>query len=557
MFLLVLVAAPVAHAGTVTLTSTHSCECDDQGGTEQDVYELHWTADPGEANTATVSWSANAFHLKDTTAPVAAGPGCIASGVDEATCRAPADCQTIYPYGCHYEFNVTLDGGDGDDVLAAGPLSAVISAAQATTQGVSLQLNGGDGNDTLEGTRYADVLRGGAGSDALHGGDGQDVLAGDGVAAGQPDAPPSADVIEGGPDADWVSYRGRTASVAVDLAAGRAGEANEGDQLSAVENVDGGGGDDVLTGDAGHNELWGGDGADRIDGGPGTDELLGGAGPDELRGSGGDDVLRGDGMGDIGFGPPPSPPPAAGDLIDGGDGVDTASWDGRSERIVVDLSDPGPDGEPAAPDTLTRIENVQAGSGRDTLIGDDGPNVLDAGSARGTVIGKGGDDTLLVSDTSGTVDAGPGDDLIRAGAKRLTCGAGFDRVSPISLALPKPDCEAKVFMADGWDPIRAVGLTPLLELRNAPARMTPRTVILPARCPQGLCRGTLSVNPRAYGRNDGSLKLKLRAGAWRTLRIPLSATGRRRAARHRRLTVWLAIDQAGYWVPVELKRARR
>ena len=120
VLLLALVVAPAAHAGTVTLTTTQSCECDEFGGVQQDVYELRWSGDPGEANTATVSWSADAFHLTDTTAPVTPGPGCVASGLGEATCRAPAACQAIYPYDCAYEFNVILDGGDGDDVLGAG-----------------------------------------------------------------------------------------------------------------------------------------------------------------------------------------------------------------------------------------------------------------------------------------------------------------------------------------------------------------------------------------------------------------------------------------------------
>jgi Ca2+-binding RTX toxin-like protein len=47
--------------------------------------------------------------------------------------------------------------------------------------------------------------------------------------------------------------------------------------------VDGGDGDDALTGSAGDDELYGGAGRDRLDGGPGTDLLDGGADKDTAK----------------------------------------------------------------------------------------------------------------------------------------------------------------------------------------------------------------------------------------------------------------------------------
>src|SRR4051812_40853445 len=162
--MLVLVAAPAAHAGIVSLTKTESCECDDSGGTQQVNYELQWSGDPGEANTATVGWSAGALHVKDTTAPVRAGDGCTVAAPGEAACRAPADCQTFADYDCVYVFNLVLDGGDGDDTLGAGLFSAVISAAGASQQEIRLQLNGGDGNDTPKRPRHSDRVERGPGA---------------------------------------------------------------------------------------------------------------------------------------------------------------------------------------------------------------------------------------------------------------------------------------------------------------------------------------------------------------------------------------------------------
>jgi len=47
----------------------------------------------------------------------------------------------------------------------------------------------------------------------------------------------------------------------------------EGDRLTAIENVTGGRGDDVLAGDAGPNELIGGDGRDQLIGRAGNDQF--------------------------------------------------------------------------------------------------------------------------------------------------------------------------------------------------------------------------------------------------------------------------------------------
>jgi Ca2+-binding RTX toxin-like protein len=80
------------------------------------------------------------------------------------------------------------------------------------------------------------------------------------------------------------------------------GRAGEGDRVTGVEDVEGGGGDDVLRGDGRANRLIGGPGSDRVEGRAGDDVLVGAfddpeiltaAGPDadRLRGGAGDDRL--------------------------------------------------------------------------------------------------------------------------------------------------------------------------------------------------------------------------------------------------------------------------
>jgi Ca2+-binding RTX toxin-like protein len=54
------------------------------------------------------------------------------------------------------------------------------------------------------------------------------------------------------------------------------------DSLVSIENVDGGDGNDQITGNNLANALHGGKGSDQISGGGGADQLSGGAGPDQF-----------------------------------------------------------------------------------------------------------------------------------------------------------------------------------------------------------------------------------------------------------------------------------
>ncbi len=172
---------------------------------------------------------------------------------------------------------VTVYAGNGDDTVVG-------------TEFVDL-ISGGQGNDTITGLGGADKLFGGEGADTITGDAGDDFIAG---SSGD-------DTIFGGEGSDFL-------------------EGSFGD-----DKLDGGAGDDHLYGGNGDDTLTGSDGADFLSGGQHNDELVGGAGRDTLSGGLGDDTLKG-GKGN--------------DVTVGGPGVDTVI-DTRfdRDRIITDGGD--------------------------------------------------------------------------------------------------------------------------------------------------------------------------------------------------------------------------
>ncbi|WP_225767556.1 calcium-binding protein [Inquilinus sp. Marseille-Q2685] len=125
---------------------------------------------------------------------------------------------------------------------------------------------------------------------------------------------------------------------------------------------------------------------------------------DELYGLGGDDWLAGD---------------TGADLLDGGDGIDTAFYL-NEEGVEVDLATGINHGAEAEGDVLVGIENLSGSYwGGDILRGDAGANLLD---------GSGGDDQLFGRDGDDTLEGDRNNDLLQggAGADRLDGGNGID-----------------------------------------------------------------------------------------------------------------------------------
>jgi hypothetical protein len=217
-----------------------------------------------------------------------------------------------------------------------------------------------------------------------------------------------------------------------------------------VADVDGGPGNDTITGACTAN---GGDGDDTItlcdtgaaaNGGPGNDTITGGAGGDVLTGGGGRDVLRGGANDDfLNDGDGARGTPIDGDTLDGGPGMDTLYYGDRTKPVSVDLATQGSAGSPGENDVISGIEDVTGGAGADTLIGGDGPNQIRGRAGADTIEGGGGVDELDGGPGSDTIDSGPGDDLIYAldlFRDRITCSGGNDAIYVEPGDRLAPDC---------------------------------------------------------------------------------------------------------------------
>ncbi|MAP95764.1 MAG: hypothetical protein CMK07_12510, partial [Ponticaulis sp.] len=126
-----------------------------------------------------------------------------------------------------------------------------------------------------------------------------------------------------------------------------------------------------------------------------NDTIFTGIGSDAVWGMGGDDVIRFFQNGTV---------PRTGHF-DGGEGNDTLSYESETDAYIVNLitnrflyasSD--------VIASLVSIENINAGSGHDILIGSDGDN---------TIHGNGGDDIIGGGGGTDRIEGGGGDDVIR------------------------------------------------------------------------------------------------------------------------------------------------
>jgi hypothetical protein len=153
-----------------------------------------------------------------------------------------------------------------------------------------------------------------------------------------------------------------------------------------------------------------------LDGGPGDDVVSGGDGPDTLVGGPGSDVLDGGGSGDELVDGDSAPAP---DVMRGGPGLDSVSYRGRRGGVTVDLS-AGSGGARGEGDQLSGILSAEGGDGGDLLIGNDGRNWLVGGPGGDTLLGRGGGDRLF---------ARRGDDVVHGGSGRDRIGGGRGRDS--------------------------------------------------------------------------------------------------------------------------------
>ena len=417
--------------------------------------------------------------------------------------------------------SVTVDGGDGNDTINGSQLADV--------------LDGGAGNDRIIGDDNQqdtfDVMRGGVGDDTLvwnpgddddtnEGGAGDDTSEVNGGGKEQFEVKPSAtsgrvlfervqpDATFGAPfkvdigeDTERLDLNAGAGEDIVNSAAGL-------DALSFALDIDGGDGNDTIDG---------GDGADLLSGGNGNDRLTGDDNPqntrDVVRGDAGDDTMVWNGGDDD-------------DVNEGGADNDTTEVNGAAagEQFTVKPSIATPGGvrfdrtgpTPPGPFNIeisgdTERLDLNANAGNDSVSADRGVSSL-----RLDVEGGVGNDTLEGGDSADLLSGGDDQDVIRSRDKAADEVDGGDGVDL-----------AKVDKRDSLRDVETV-IGGGLRVRHLGGKAI--TVAGSVAAVRLQAVGTPQSSGRARllrgGRSLGSVKYKVTRKP-KTVRIKLNSAGRR------------------------------
>jgi Ca2+-binding RTX toxin-like protein len=217
--------------------------------------------------------------------------------------------------------------------------------------------------------------------------------------------------VDGDGTADESFPRAEITSISVDTGAGddvvRIDESNGVFTDTIPTTMDGGEGNDTLTGGAGASTLSGGPGEDQLVGGSGAETLNGGDGNDAIDGNRGNDVaFMGDGDDTFVW-----DPGDGSDTIEGQDGRDTMLFNGANVAEKVDLSANGPrlrffrDIASITMDTagVERVDFKALGAADSVTVGDLSGTDVDEVNVDLAASGGGGDgaaDSVLVKGTN-------------------------------------------------------------------------------------------------------------------------------------------------------------
>ena len=310
-------------------------------------------------------------------------------------------------------YGFIINGGSGDDILA-----------------------GGSGNDEINGGAEDDLIYGNAGNDTIFGNDGVDIIVG-GL---------GADTIDGGTDSSADYVVGDVAVLVFDLNSVLTQLDDSDDavsdydtnstlvQLSSVLSSSGSG-DDITTG-SGNDVVIGGAADDIIETGTGDDIVLGDNGlvdftsgvvitssdvgnvngdVDTITDVGGDNVILGGTAGDF------ITTGADDDIILGDHGIVTYDGSGNLSQIASTETSDGDDDQIVVGDGSNIVvggqsgDTIEAGSGADIILGDNGLLNFNAGDLTGieaTDFTSGGDDDIQARDGADVVIGGMGSDYI-------------------------------------------------------------------------------------------------------------------------------------------------
>ena len=320
---------------------------------------------------------------------------------------------------------VGFSGGDGDDLadMSAAGNAVVFSAA------------GAGGNDTLIGGDANDVLHGGSGNDTLEGRAGNDVIdgeSGDDVIVWTDDD--GSDSVFGSDGNDTLQLVAQTPlfgstglpgfevliSGGTPLVTAASGDLTDVVAISGIEVLDivGAGGNDIVQvdSDPGVDRILAalGGGNDILDTAGGLEidfSVDGGTGNDVLSGSSGDDILLG------GIGNDDLVGRAGNDVLDGGDGDDTLLGRAGTDTLNGGLGN----------------DVLLGGNGNDIVLGEDGDDVVSwaAGEGSDSIDGGAANDLLAVSgsngnDSFGIAGDGLGNAVLTLGGDSLTVSSVED-----------------------------------------------------------------------------------------------------------------------------------
>ncbi|WP_422923833.1 calcium-binding protein [Singulisphaera sp. PoT] len=329
--------------------------------------------------------------------------------------------------------SVQLDGGSGNDILSG-----------------ATRILGGVGNDTLTGTEFADTILGGQGADTILGLGGSDLLLGDAVGTGVGSSPlltpifqilnpdpagGAADDIHGGEGDDTINGG----------AGGDTLKGGAGNDTIGIVNVPGVGlfsepGNDLIYGDGveedatdGNDLINSGDGNDKVHAGGGNDEVHGGLGNDEIDGDSGNDLLFGDDGNDRvsgGDGADEIHGGVGDDHLEGGSGNDNIFGEQGADTILGGHGDDTIDGGDDADQIFGEDGNdaILGGAGNDRIEGGAGNDVAYGGLGEDTILGNGGNDVLNGEQGNDRLEGGDGNDALYGedGNDTILGGAGID-----------------------------------------------------------------------------------------------------------------------------------
>lgn len=344
---------------------------------------------------------------------------------------------------------------------------------------------GGEGNDTFTGGNANNRLEGRGGNDILNGGGGDDALLGGvGDDAYLFKAPLSAlttetDLVSELPaeGIDRLDFSTLLATVAVTVNLNNDAElASHGPstnphnrnviagtgQAANFENVMGGAGNDLLTGNSADNRLEGGAGDDMLNGADNQDILLGGRGSDHMFGGAGDDVyLFQNGL-------------TAAEIdtlteVSGIDRLDFSLVTAATTNVTVDLSSSSASQDVHGTGTSKRtlafspsdFENVTGGAGKDTLTGNGLVNRLEGGGSDDKLAGGGSNDVLSGGLGNDNLDGGTGSNTLVESAPTATAtnftltntslaGVGTDVLANLQAANLTGSANKDTFTVSGW-----------------------------------------------------------------------------------------------------------